>query len=148
MLSTPKNLLATIEPLGNRRVYPGRISDGCYQAGEHKLVGADGREIPIPDNLFKVLLEILPALKNGRTTVTISPANRQLTTQEAADILNVSRPYLIKLLEQNEIPYTRTGSHRRIQVKDLIDYKEKRDTQRSQSLSKMTGIMEENGLFD
>jgi excisionase family DNA binding protein len=98
--------------------------------------------------LFKVLQEILPVLEEVRTTVTISPNSAEMTTQEAADILNVSRPHLIKLLDNNKIPYTKTGSHRRIKVKDVMDYKEKKDTQCRQSLSEMAEIMQENGLFD
>lgn len=98
--------------------------------------------------MFKVLQEIVPALEQGRITVTISPTDAEMTTQEAADILNVSRPHLIKLLDNNEIPYTKTGSHRRIKVKDVMDYKEKKDSQCRQSLNEMAEIMQENGLFD
>ena len=57
-----------------------------------------------------------------------------MTTQQAADFLNVSRPYLIKLLEQGEIPYIKVGSHRRIPFPDLMKYKEQRDMKRSQLL--------------
>lgn len=119
-----------------------------YQEGTNKLVDVNGKEIHISNHVFEVLLQILPALEQGRTTVTISPNSAEMTTQQAADILNVSRPHLIKLLDNNEIPYTRTGSHRRIQVKDVMDYKEKKDTRCRKSLQEMTEIMEENGLFD
>lgn len=57
-----------------------------------------------------------------------------MTTQQAADFLNVSRPYLIKLLEQGEIPYIKVGSHQRIPFTDLMKYKEQRDMKRSQLL--------------
>lgn len=143
-----KNLLITIDSQGNRSDDLRKQLEERYQTGTHKLVRADGTELLISDNVFQVLLQILPALEQGRTTVTITPTNRELTTQEAADILNVSRPHLIKLLENNEIPYTKTGSHRRIKVKDLMVYKEKKDSQCRQSLLEMTEIMQENGLFD
>ncbi|RUT09536.1 hypothetical protein DSM106972_000300 [Dulcicalothrix desertica PCC 7102] len=143
-----KNLLVTIDAEGNRSSNLRKQLEERYQNGTHKLVRADGTELPISDNVFQVLQQILPALEQGRTTITITPNNREMTTQEAADILNVSRPHLIKLLENNEIPYTKTGSHRRIKVKDLMDYKEKKDSQCRQSLSEMTEIMQENGLFD
>lgn len=143
-----KNLLVAIDtsakPCSDAR---GKFEQS-YQKGIHKLVNADGTELPISDNLFKVLQKILPILEEGRTTVTISPNSAEMTTQEAADILNVSRPHLIKILDNNEIPYTKTGSHRRIKVKDVMDYKEKKDTQCRKSLSKMVEIMQENGLFD
>ncbi|GAA6623705.1 helix-turn-helix domain-containing protein [Scytonema sp. NUACC26] len=143
-----KNLLVTIDtpkkPCGDAR----KKFEQYYQKNTPKLVNANGEEIPISDNVFKVLQEILPALEQGRTIVTISPANSELTTQEAADILNVSRPYLIKLLNNNEIPHVKTGSHRRIKLKDVMDYKEKREAQTAQSFNKLTEIMQDNGLFD
>jgi excisionase family DNA binding protein len=143
-----KNLLVTIDtpakPCGDVR----RQLKQSHEKVTHELVSADGRILAISDNVFEVLLQILPVLEQGRTTVTITPMNSEMTTQEAADILNVSRPHLIKLLENNEIPYTKTGSHRRIKVKDVMDYKEKKDTQCRQSLSEMAEIMQENGLFD
>jgi excisionase family DNA binding protein len=143
-----KNLLIAIDtpakPCGDVR----RQFEQYYEKGTHKLVNADGTELPISDNLFKVLQEILPVLEEGRTTVTISPNSAEMTTQEAADVLNVSRPHLVKLLDNNEIPYTKTGSHRRIKVKDVMDYKEKKDTRCRKSLDEMSEIMQENGLFD
>jgi excisionase family DNA binding protein len=119
-----------------------------YQNGTHKLVSADGTELNISDHVFKVLEQIIPHLERGIRTVTISPNNAEMTTQEAADILNVSRPYLIKLLESGEIPHTKTGSHRRIKVKDVMAYKDKKESQRSQALRELTDIMQEYGLFD
>lgn len=144
----PKNLLVTIDSQINSSSHLRKQLEERYHTSTHKLVRADGTELPISDNVFQVLQQILPALEQGRTTVTITPTNHEITTQEAADILNVSRPHLIKLLENNEIPYTKTGSHRRIKVKDLMDYKEKKDSQCRQSLSEMAEIMQENGLFD
>ena len=111
-------------------------------------MSTDGTKFPISEHVFEVLLQILPVLEQGRATVTISPNNAEMTTQEAADILNISRPHLVKLLDNNEIAYTKTGSHRRLKVKDIMDYKEKKDTQCRQSLSEMAEIMQENGLFD
>lgn len=143
-----KNLLIAIDTPAKPCGDVVRQFEQYYQKGTHKLVGADGTELAISDNLFKVLLKILPVLEQGRTTVTISPNNAEMTTQEAADILNVSRPHLVKLLNNNEIPHTKTGTHRRIKVKDVMDYKEKKDTQCRQSLNEMTEIMQENGLFD
>lgn len=143
-----KNLLITIDSQVNRSGDLKKQLERHYETGVNKLVGADGTELPIDDDLFQVLKEILPALENRRTTVTISPTDSEMTTQQAADILNVSRPHLIKLLDNNEIPYVKTGSHRRIKVKDVMDYKEKRDARCRKSLSEMADIMQENGLFD
>lgn len=143
-----KNLLVTIDtstkPVSDVRTQ----YEQYYQTAKHRLVNADGTEVLISDRVFKVIQEILPVLEQGRTTVTISPASSEMTTQQAADILNVSRPHLIKLLEKNEIPYTKTGSHRRVKLKDIIDYKEKKELLCRQSLNEMAELMQENGLFD
>lgn len=143
-----RNLLVTIDTPSKFCGDVRKKYQQFYQGGTHKLVKANGEEIPISENVFKVLQEIVPALEQGRITVTISPSDAEMTTQEAADILNVSRPHLVKLLNNNEIPYTKTGSHRRIKVKDVMDYKEKKDTQCRQSLNEMAEIMQENGLFN
>jgi len=142
-----KNLLITIDsPVNGSGDLRKQIEQSYHCI--HKLVAADGTELPISDDVFQVLKEIVPVLEKRRTIVTISPANQEMTTQQAADILNVSRPHLIKLLENNQIPYVKTGSHRRIKVKDIIDYKEQRDIQCRKSLTEMKDIMQENGLFD
>ena len=95
------NLLVTIDipkkTCGNVR----QKYEQYYKQATHKLVQANGEEIPISNHVFEVLQEILPCLEQGRTTVTISPADAEMSTQEAADILNISRPHLVKLLEEN-----------------------------------------------
>ncbi len=68
--------------------------------------------------------------------------------QEAAELLNVSRPFLVKLLEQGAMPYTMVGTHRRIRFEDLTAYKEQRDNQRRESLKRLTQLSEEMGLYD
>lgn len=112
-----------------------------------KLVGPDGEEIELPQSLFVMLRQIVHYLLNGRA-VTIVPLNTELTTQEAADILNVSRPYLIKILEEGVIPYTKVGTHRRIRFTDLVAYKKRHDAELQQGLEEITRLSEEMGLYD
>ncbi len=112
-----------------------------------KLVGPHGEEIELPQSIFIMLRQIVHYLLNGRA-VTIVPLNKELTTQEAADILNVSRPYLIKILEEGVIPYTKIGTHRRIRFVDLIAYKKRHDEELQQGLEEITRLSEEMGLYD
>ncbi|HEY7832450.1 MAG TPA: helix-turn-helix domain-containing protein [Ktedonobacterales bacterium] len=76
------------------------------------------------------------------------PLNKELTTQEAADLLNVSRPFLIKLLEQGGVPFAKTGSHRRIRFSDLMAYKHRRDADRQRALARLTQMSQEVGLYE
>ncbi|HEU0002368.1 MAG TPA: helix-turn-helix domain-containing protein [Ktedonobacteraceae bacterium] len=111
------------------------------------LISSDGEQIQLPPSLFLILKRIVPHLTHGRA-VTIVPINKEVTTQEAANILNVSRPYLVKLLEQGDIPFIKVGVHRRISLDDLMEYKERRDTERDKALAELTQLSQDLGLYD
>ncbi len=93
----------------------------------------DVQTVTLLPALTKSLLEVLRLISSGHGFYMI-PVEAQLTTQQAADLLNVSRPFLVKLLEKEEIPFTKTGRHRRIRANDIFAYKEKRDAERSKAL--------------
>lgn len=112
-----------------------------------KLVGVDGEEIILPDSVYSVLRQVIELMVSGRAAFLV-PLEHELTTQEAAEILNISRPYLVKLLEQGAIAYRMVGSHRRIRFEDLIAYKEQRDDGRRANMRKLTQLSEELGLYD
>ncbi len=92
------------------------------------------RTVTLLPALTESLLEMLRLVSSGHGFFMI-PVEVQLTTQQAADLLNVSRPYLVKLLEENEIPFTMTGRHRRVRADDIFAYKDRRDKRRSEALS-------------
>jgi excisionase family DNA binding protein len=112
-----------------------------------KLLGPNGEEIDLPESLFYLLRQMVHDMSQGRTVMLVS-RNQMLTTQQAADILNVSRPYLVKLLEEQRIPFIKTGKHRRITFEDLMVYKHKRDAQRRQALAELTRLGEDMGDYD
>jgi excisionase family DNA binding protein len=94
-----------------------------------------------------LLKDIARNMQLGRAIVLI-PENRQLTTQRAADLLGVSRPYLIKLLEAGDLPFHKAGSHRRVYLKDLIAYQKRRDAERKAALNRIAKEAFESGLYD
>jgi excisionase family DNA binding protein len=110
----------------------------AHAAGDAKLRVLDDdkkpSEITLTPGLSQVLMELLRHVGSGQA-VTLVPVGEMLTTQQAADILNVSRPFLISLLEREEIPHSLVGRHRRIKAEDLFAYKKKRDATRSEALS-------------
>jgi excisionase family DNA binding protein len=112
-----------------------------------KLLTSNGEQLDLPESLLHLLKQAVHDMSQGRAVILVS-RDRLLTTQEAADILNVSRPYLVKLLEENRIPYTKAGTHRRIDLEDVIAYKQKRDAERRRGLAELTQLGEEMGDYD
>ncbi|MEH2405442.1 helix-turn-helix domain-containing protein [Nostoc sp.] len=112
-----------------------------------KLLGANGEKINIPEPIYQVLLQVVHAMASGKA-ISIIPQQQELTTQQAAELLNVSRPYLIKLLEQGEIPHIKVGSHRRVRFDDLMKYKQQRDTKRREGLKELTQFLQDEGFYD
>lgn len=92
--------------------------------------------ITIPVAAFRMLSEILNQMAQGNA-VTLIPVHAEMTTQEAADLLNVSRPFLIQLLENKTIPHRKIGTHRRVRFSDLIAYKKAIDSTRLQTLGEL-----------
>jgi excisionase family DNA binding protein len=101
----------------------------------------------IPQSLYAVLLQAVRELMSGRA-VSIMPITAELTTQQAADMLNVSRPFVLKLLEQGAIPFHKAGTHRRVYLKDLLAYKRKRDQVAQKALGRLVAEAQDLGIYD
>lgn len=108
--------------------------------------GGETRNFTLMPALADALLDILGLISNGRGFCMV-PVEAELTTQEAADLLNVSRPFLIRLLEKGDIPFTTVGRHRRVQATDLFAYKTVRHQVRSVALSELAALDCEGGLI-
>jgi excisionase family DNA binding protein len=117
------------------------------QGQPHRLVGSNGASVELPDSVLALLQQIVRELRQGHVVSLVS-LDRELTTQQAADLLNVSRPYLIKLLEEGRISYIKTGTHRRISLPALMEYKAQRDEERRRGLALLTQMSQEMGLSD
>ena len=117
------------------------------QRSRAKLVGPDGKTRSLPASLYEFLVKLIADLCEGQS-VAIIQNDAQLTTVEAARMLGVSRQFLVKLLEGDEIPFHMVGTHRRIYVRDLLAYKARRDSRRRQVLDELTRAEAEDGLYD
>ena len=117
------------------------------QEGAAKFVGPDGRQVGLLDTVQELLLTILKNLQAGKA-VSIIAEHQELTTQRAANILAVSRPFLVRLLEEGHIPFHMVGSHRRIYLRDLLAYKHRRDSARHEAVDRLAKAELEAGTYD
>lgn len=106
----------------------------------------DGLDEPVelPAGAVALLMEILDAMAAGRG-ITLVPENAELTTVQAAGILNVSRPFLVKLLEEGAIPHRKVGKHRRVRMEDVMAYKKRIDREREAVLDELTREAQDEG---
>lgn len=112
----------------------------------YKIVGPEG-EVGIPASVFHLLERLVEVMARG-DSITLVPVGQELTTQQAANLLNVSRQYLVRLLDQGEIRFTKTGKHRRLRVEDVLNYKTRRDRRKRKALDDLTALSQELGEYD
>jgi len=105
----------------------------------------EAHQVELPTSALRLLIDILAELADGNA-VKVVPVHAELTTQEAADLLNVSRPHLVKLLESHALPYHKTGKHRRVRFADLMRFKTERDQKSEQAMEALARQAQELGL--
>jgi excisionase family DNA binding protein len=111
------------------------------------LRSPEGKEIPLPEPLYRVLVEAAATLVAGYQVI-VAPVHHELTTQEAADFLNVSRTYLVRLLDRGDLPSHKVGRHRRVRFGELVAYKKRRMTERKEALRNLIHESEELALYE
>ena len=110
-------------------------------------MGPKGESIALPASVFYVLERVAEVLARG-DSITVVPVGRELTTQQAADLLNVSRQYLVRLLDEGRIPFRKTGKHRRLRIDEVLEYKDRRDKDRRAGLRELSRMTQEFGGYD
>lgn len=117
------------------------------QSSSAKLVGKSGESVALPPAVRALLAEIARNMEAGKA-VSVVAEHHELTTQRAANILGVSRPFLVRMLEAGKLPFHMVGSHRRVYLSDLLDYKAKRDRARHQAVRRLAREDLEAGTYD
>ena len=105
----------------------------------HVRRGKDDAAVELPPAVGRLVLDLLLLVSKGEA-VTLVPFGAELSTQQAADMLNVSRPFLVKLIESKELPHYKVGTHRRIRAEDLFAYKQRRDSKRDEALARLARL--------
>lgn len=137
------------DPVGQRQVEVliGEIEQHVQDGGAMYIVSPDGQKTELPGRLFDILAHAARVLARGQG-LTIAPQDAQLTTQEAADFLGISRPTLVKYLESGRIDFDKVGRHRRVMLTDLIEFQARGRAERQASLRRNARGGQEAGMLD
>lgn len=133
----------TVEPSEAERPLFGQLLEqleapdkGRAPAGPSYLRGQDGNDVELPPSLYCVLHELVTMMAEG-SKVSVVQSDAELTTSEAGDLLNVSRPHVVKLIEQGRLPSAKVGSKRRLRLSDVLTYRELRDAERQRTVRRL-----------
>jgi excisionase family DNA binding protein len=144
-VAAPREQQAQVAALS--KALEGMVQAPKRRAPKCQLVGPKGESIPLPESVFYVLERVAEVMARG-DSITVVPVGREVTTQQAADLLNVSRQYLVRLLDEGRIPFRKTGKHRRLRIEDVLSFKEMRDKDRRAGLRELSRMTEEFGGYD
>ncbi len=124
-----------------------RLLDDFARDDAIRLITSDGQALDLPASIRTILRQAIPLLTQG-DAVTVTSLHKEMTTQEAADFLNMSRPSLIKLLEDGAIPYIKVDTHRRVRLNDLLSYEKRRHEEFNEFAAWMLAVAQERDAYD
>lgn len=121
-----------------------RLLQSCPKQARAR-VHMQGTDLILPRKAVELLRDILTEMAQGNA-VTLMPLHAEITTQEAANLLNVSRPYLIKLLEEGAIPFTKIGTHRRVRLQDVMHYRAEQQVRSQEALKALADLAQQHDM--
>jgi excisionase family DNA binding protein len=145
MPAAARSALTPFRPAPRNRATTRRLRTALTEG--RAAVTVDGAPFVLPGELAALLDQAVEYLASGEPVLLI-PASAELTTGEAAEILGFSRQYLVRLIEEGRIPHRREGAHRRLLLRDVIRYREKRRAEQTAALRTMIKLSEDVGAYD
>jgi excisionase family DNA binding protein len=141
--------LATQEPITPPQTEKKEIQqlERLLRRGTLSLVSGSGKKVALPASVYEVLKRVVALMADG-SAVTLVPDNQVITTQRAADILGMSRPFFIKLLETGAMAHHRVGNQRRVYLRDVLQFAHKREHERQAALNRLSRHAFETGLYE
>ena len=124
-----------------------RLYRSLLHEGTAALLGPDGSRIDLPSSVHEILVRVVEKMQEGKA-IAIMQLTEQLSTQAAADLLGVSRQFFVRECEAHKLPFHYAGTHRRVFLKDLLDYKNQREQARRESITRIARESEELGDYD
>ena len=121
--------------------------EAVLSRGKAALVSSTGEHIELPKTVYDILRKVVTFMAHGQA-ITLVPDNQAVTTQRAADLLGMSRPFFVKLLETGAMAYHRVGNQRRVYLRDVLAYAQKRDEERHAALDRLSRAAVAAGLYD
>jgi excisionase family DNA binding protein len=141
--------IATQEPITIREAEQSAVEklEHLLERGILSVVTSTGEKLRLPSTIYEVLKRVVELLADGKA-VTLIPDNQVITTQRAADILGMSRPFFIKLLETGAMAHHRVGNQRRVYLRDVLQYAHQREEERQAALDRLSRHAFETGLYE
>ncbi|WP_019855730.1 helix-turn-helix domain-containing protein [Actinopolyspora mortivallis] len=136
-----------IDAAGLKQLASALAETSSGRSGKARLTGPDGTQVELPEQVYAVLRDVVEAMSHG-LAITVAPHNTQLTTGEAAEILNISRPTLIRLLREGEIAHEVRGRHRRVRLADVLEYQQRSRQERRTALAEESRTTAHDGTAD
>jgi len=141
--------ITTREPITLPATEQGQVRnlERMLHLGAPALVSASGERLVVPPTVYEVLRKVVELMAEGKS-ITLLPDNQVVTTQRAADLLGMSRPFFIKLLETGAMAHHRVGNQRRVYLRDVLEFTRTRDEERQAALDHLSRQAFEAGLYD
>lgn len=149
-MATVETRLPTEEEIAGAKAYSRELARYADMDRVHVKLGADGvtsEDLVLPGHLVELMLRVATEVSMGNG-VNILPVHSELTTQQAANLLNISRPYLVSLLKNGTIAHRKVGSHRRVLARDVLAFQQTQQQQRAEALDEMAALSTTMGLYD